>query len=341
MFSLLVTQTRNVLSVPGFDNEYANYEDLAMFLDKYRPDLVGASFTSQSIDGGLNIQSRDSAGGEANLDIQYTVGLVNFTPVDFISSGMNSINGFIRLVHHWLDQDNPPTVVSISYGFNEHILSTQSTGILCTLFAQLGARGVSVLVSSGDGGVAGSQAPEETPHDFIPTFPAGCPFVTAVGATKGFPTEIAAPLSAGGFSNYFERPSYQAAAVKDYLDQIGSLYNDRFNPTGRAFPDISAQGDNIAIVINQKQDVTGGTSASTPIVASTIALLNDRLIQKGKKPLGFLNPWLYANQGVFNDIISGSNPGCGTNGFPAKVGWDPVTGLGTPNFAKMAKALDV
>jgi tripeptidyl-peptidase I len=77
-------------------------------------------------------------------------------------------------------------------------------------------------------------------------------------------------------------------------------------------------------------------SASAPIFASTIALLNAERLLGGKAPLGFLNPLLYGFPiDVVNDITSGSNPGCGTNGFPAKLGWDPATGLGTPNFLKM------
>ena len=49
--------------------------------------------------------------------------------------------------------------------------------------------------------------------------------------------------------------------------------------------------------------------------------------------MGFLNPWLYSQgyQGL-NDIVGGNNPGCNTQGFQAVKGWDPVTGLGTPNF---------
>jgi tripeptidyl-peptidase-1 len=38
---------------------------------------------------------------------------------------------------------------------------------------------------------------------------------------------------------------------------------------------------------------------------------------------------------MFNDITVGSNPGCGTDGFPASPGWDPVTGAGTPKYEKM------
>ena len=60
-------------------------------------------------------------------------------------------------------------------------------------------------------------------------------------------------------------------------------------------------------------------------VAGIIALLNDFMITKGKKPLGFLNPWLYGGgREGFVDITSGSNPGCTTTGFTATEGWDPV-----------------
>ena len=64
-----------------------------------------------------------------------------------------------------------------------------------------------------------------------------------------------------------------------------------------------------------------------------VSLLNDARIAAGLPSLGFLNPWLYA-QGYkgLNDIVSGNNPGCGTQGFQATKGWDPVTGLGTPDF---------
>ena len=81
-----------------------------------------------------------------------------------------------------------------------------------------------------------------------------------------------------------------------------------------------------------------GTSCASPAFASVVSLLNDRLAAAGKSALGFLNPLLYSDAGraALNDVTSGSNPGCFSNGFPAKTGWDPVTGLGTPNFAKLS-----
>ena len=219
-----------------------------------------------------------------------------------------------------------------------HLLTLSSRSNLCNLYAQLGARGVSVLFSSGDGGVSGSRL-NNSCTTFVPTFPSGCPFVTSVGASQGVP-ETAAGLSAGGFSNIFSMPTYQAPAVYGYLTALGSTYSGRFNRNGRAYPDVAAQGAAYDVVVGGKGYAVDGTSASSPAFASVISLLNDRLIARGRRPLGFLNPFLYTvGVTALNDVASGSNPGCSTNGFPAKHGWDPVTGLGTPDFQKLALAV--
>jgi tripeptidyl-peptidase I len=146
---------------------------------------------------------------------------------------------------------------------------------------------------------------------------------------------MAASLSAGGFSNVSEMPDYQYGAVNAYLSSLGETNAGLFNASGRGFPDVAAYGQNVQVFNGGQLVPVGGTSCSTPIFASTIALLNDQLANVGKPPLGFLNPWLYQNPGTLNDIEGGSNPGCSTNGFPAGPGWDPVTGLGSPNFASM------
>jgi len=103
----------------------------------------------------------------------------------------------------------------------------------------------------------------------------------------------------------------------------------------RGIPDISANGVNYVIAIDGTFNYVYGTSASTPVVGSILTLINAARLDLGKGPIGFINPTLYANPGMFNDITSGGNQGCGTPGFTAVTGWDPVTGLGTPNFPKM------
>jgi tripeptidyl-peptidase-1 len=85
-----------------------------------------------------------------------------------------------------------------------------------------------------------------------------------------------------------------------------------------------------------------GTSASTPAFAAIIALLNGDRISNGLPVFGFLNPWIYSKGRTgLTDIVLGKGAGCPQipgSGFPAAVGWDPVTGLGTPDFKKLRLA---
>ena len=150
--------------------------------------------------------------------------------------------------------------------------------------------------------------------------------MTTVGSTQGQGPETAASFTSGGFSNIFPRPSYQDAAVERYLDAQGSTYKGRYNASGRAYPDVATQGVRFAVQINGELVPVSGTSASAPTFAAIVSLLNDQLLGAGRSALGFLNPMLY-QQGAaaMNDITSGSNPGCGTNGFEARAGWDPVS----------------
>ncbi|KAG2366137.1 hypothetical protein BDR07DRAFT_1275180, partial [Suillus spraguei] len=74
-----------------------------------------------------------------------------------------------------------------------------------------------------------------------------------------------------------------------------------------------------------------GTSCSSPVCGAIFMMINDARLAIGKGPIGFINPTVYLNSadfaGAFNDITEGSNPGCGTEGYNATAGWDPVTGL--------------
>lgn len=172
---------------------------------------------------------------------------------------------------------------------------------------------------------------------FLAAFPSTCPYITAVGATMNHSPEVVAwdPLddfsSGGGFSYYFERPSYQDAVVPNYVASLDGAFDGLYNKNGRGYPDISAQGFHFVTTWNGSDVWLDGTSASTPAASAVISLVNDALIASGKPPLGFLNPWLYAGgfKG-FTDITSGSSLGCNTTGFPAQKGWDAVSGWGTP-----------
>ena len=89
-----------------------------MFLASYRPDLVGDTFTLQTLNGGVNLQDVNLAGDEADLDIQYTVGVASGVPTSYISVGTQSTDdfgAFLDTVNFLLGQDDPPKVLSTSY----------------------------------------------------------------------------------------------------------------------------------------------------------------------------------------------------------------------------------
>ncbi|THH21106.1 hypothetical protein EW146_g402 [Bondarzewia mesenterica] len=302
---------------------------------------------------------------QANLDVQYTEGLTFPTPNVYYSTPGTAptINDSVTPPQRdepyldWLDfvlsHSDMPQTFTTSYGGDEFIdLFTLRQTFpkdfairVCNTFAQLGARGGSVMFSSGDGGVgAGTcQTNDGTNRTiFQPVvFPATCPFVTSVGATFHIAPERGIGFSQGGFSVYFPRPDYQANAVPPFLQRLGSTYAGLFNPTGRAVPDVSAQGEGFQVIVNGTVHSVGGTSASSPTFAGIVTLLNDFRITNGRSPLGFLNPMLYSvGLSGFTDILIGNNPGCGTPGFNATEGWDAVTGLGTPDFVKLKSLLE-
>ncbi|KAI5306817.1 hypothetical protein KEM56_006974 [Ascosphaera pollenicola] len=253
-----------------------------------------------------------------------------------------------------------PNVLSISYGGSESGFTARYARRQCYEWAKLGMQGKTVVVASGDTGVSGNTETclGEDEKVFGPAWPAACPYMTAVGSTflgndgsAELDNEIATTNfpSGGGFSNIFERASWQNDAIEKYFEVAQPKYpyykainRDNFdhydglyNRIGRGYPDLSAAGDYIAIVNQGKPGLAYGTSASTPIFASILTLINEELIERGKPTVGFVNPILYANPDAFNDVTVGNNSGCGTPGFEAAKGWDPVTGLGTPNYQKL------
>ncbi|KAI0331456.1 subtilisin-like protein [Cubamyces sp. BRFM 1775] len=333
------TAPGNSIAVAGYLNEVATEEDLEIFFLAWRPDVTTTpGFNVVSINGGVTSGDGTS---EASLDIQYTVGVATGVPTTLYSVGDSSAQGFIDIVNFLLDLDELPLVLTTSYGFNESDFqgSEDLANTFCNAYAQLGARGTSVFFASGDNGVYSFEFDSDCgATTFGPSFPSGCPFLTSVGATTGYDIgpEVVADFSGGGFSNIFPQPSYQDSAVESYLDALGSTNAGLFNRSGRAYPDVSAQAVNYVTRINGTFFLSEGTSASTPVWASVVALLNDALLNAGKPPLGFINPLLYSEgAAALNDITSGSNTGCGAQGFPALAGWDPATGLGSPNYDKL------
>ncbi|KAI0536578.1 peptidase S8/S53 domain-containing protein [Xylaria digitata] len=352
--------------------EYARYSDFALFEENYLPEAIGQNFTVVQFNGGLNDQSSDDDSGEANLDAQYILGTGHPLPVTEFSVGGrgplvpdldqptqdDNFNepylDFLKNVLK-LPKDKLPQVISTSYGENEQSVPKSYAVSVCNLIAQLGSRGVTVIFSSGDSGTGSACLSNDGKNTtkFQPQYPASCPWVTSVGSTR-YLNETATFFSSGGFSDYWSRPIWQEIAVRDYLHKIGDKFSPYFNNKGRGFPDVSAQGYGYRVYDKGALHGYQGTSCSAPAFAGIVGLLNDARLRAGKPTLGFLNPLLYLNPHALNDITLGGSTGCdgrarfhgAPNGSPvipyaswnATKGWDPVSGLGTPNFPKLLKA---
>jgi len=186
-----------------------------------------------------------------------------------------------------------------------------------------------------------SAAPFACPDDVVGEI--ACSTITGAMITTG-----------GGFSNRWERPKWQDDAVSSYLAHAArraKLPNaSLFNATGRGYPDIAAIGQNVPTVFNGSLAMVGGTSASAPIAAALFSMINAERLAAGMPPLGFVNPWLYrvyqTHHDVMLDVKVGNNSGGNKllpvgldvscpEAFAALPGWDPTTGLGAPNFAKL------
>ncbi|KAI0059672.1 hypothetical protein BV25DRAFT_1908615 [Artomyces pyxidatus] len=348
----------NQIAVAGYSEEYANAKDQQLFYADQLPEALNTTFKYVLVNGGKNGQDYDSDTYAENSDMQTVLGLAFPATGTYYSTGgegpwiedSDTRTDTIAPYGAWLDfalaQEKLPQTISTGYESHEQTIPESYAKRVCAGFAQLGARGTSLLVMSGNGGVGDAEGDPRTQscwtndgrhkRQFLPSFPASCPFVTAVGSTVFIP-EVAAYSSGGGFSNYWSRPSYQGRAVSEYLTtQLRGTYAGLYNPNGRAYPDVAAQSINFRVALYGQLTAAGGGQQATAAFAGLVSLLNDARLAHGKPPLGFLNPFLYSSGlAVFNDITSGNAPGCGTQGFNATEGWDPITGLGTPDFGKL------
>jgi len=338
--NLVGTHPNNSYAVAEFQAQYYSPSDLAEFFKQYVPFAPKDSNVSHVV--GSNDGSHP--GVEANLDIQYIKGVAPGVATWFWS---NPSLDFFSDVVAWLTQidstANAPLIQSVSYGSQKEWPTSDIHNRVDVEFQKSGVRGLSIIFASGDSGTGCIACTQ-----FKPSWPASSQYVTAVGATRFSDGKSGAEMavqgfgSGGGFSSSDNQPSYQAAQVAHYFSVQTDLPEPFFyNKSGRGTPDVAALG--IGFLIYQKGHVMniGGTSASCPTFAAIVSLLNDIRLNAGKSPLGFLNPWLYSikTPDAFFDVTTGNNRDgcCGLTGWQAAPGWDPVTGLGTPNFAVLSK----
>lgn len=363
-----------------YDEKYAQ-DDLDGFFAKWATYVPqGTKPKLSSINGG-NAPNPDGQGQpESALDFQQVYGLTYPQAVELYQV-VDSSGGLFEKLFAALDSSycqgsedqcgvyTPAAVMSVSWGSDE---ATEDGKVLkrqCDEVLKLGLQGFTVVASSGDDGVGGNNGGclGQKENIFNPGFPATCPYVTAVGSTTLTPgsdvhdTQVATFnfSSGGGFSNLFDAPDFQTTVIASFFEQDQQQYkyynasggkfvdgNGKYNRKGRGFPDVSAVGDNIAFYFHGEASTTLGTSASAPIFASLITLINDQRLKAGKNTVGYINAAMYKNPSMFTDVTVGmqdkggsggllDNGGCGTTGFHATKGWDPVSGLGTPKYQDM------
>lgn len=340
----VATNANNSQGTAQFLKQYYSPADLKEFMHHFGKGFPHLNEITHEV--GPN---NGKTGLEANLDVQYIMSLGANVSTTFWSTGglHEGQEPFLEWMMDLSNTSQIPHIFSVSYGDHERTLSVEYMIRISAEFQKIGVRGVSVLFASGDDG-AGCHRFENETYTFEPDFPASSPYVTTVGGTMftGMFTDVnekGNDISGGGFSNVFEMPKYQVETVAGYLNSSTPLPDSKYyNPSNRAYPDVSAMSDNFWIIIDRLIMNVAGTSAATPTVAGLIAMANDARLNAGKPVLGFLNPFIYQNPEIFFDVTLGDpSQACwldDLDGYHLAPGWDPVTGFGTPDYHKLVEA---
>jgi kumamolisin len=311
-------------------------------LDTYFSSLgvTPPSTTAVAVDGGANVPGKDPQGadGEVLLDIE-VAGALAPGAAQVVYFSPNTDQGFIDAVSTAVHAEPTPTALSISWGGPENSWTAQAMTAFDAALADAAALGVTVCVAAGDNGSSDGAAGGK-PHT---DFPASSPHVLACGGTSlradpGAGTVQSETVwndgsqggaTGGGVSAQFPLPTWQATA----------RVPERGHKTGRGVPDVAADADpetGYQVYVDGQAMVIGGTSAVAPLWAA----LTCRLVQALGRPLGLLQPLLYASVAPgrtapgFRDITSGSN-----GAYSAGPGWDACTGLGSPDGTALLAAL--
>jgi hypothetical protein len=282
------------------------------------------------LDGMNGICGTSCDDSEAGLDIEMALSLApNLSAVVFYE-GSTPLDILDQMA-----TDNIARQLSCSYVFAPDPASYEP------VFQEFAAQGQSFFASSGDGGAF--SLPGCTGNCWNSLFPADDPWVTAVGGTVlttssaggAWASESAWPYSGGGINDF-------GYPIADYQSSLINASNEG-STTLRNIPDVAAVATNVYAEFNGDQGSAGGTSASSPIWASFMALVNQ---QANGQPIGFLNPSIYAlaaepgYSNDFHDIASGNNfNSFSPNLFSAVSGYDLATGLGSPNGQNLIDAL--
>lgn len=290
------------------------------------------------LDGVSGICGAGCDDGEEVIDIQQSISMAPALSAVIVYEGSDDTDMFNQMA-----TDNVAKSLSCSFGFLPPDPSSDEP-----IFMEFAAQGQNLFVASGDGG-AYYGVPADC-ADFSNLsgcifYPADDPYITAAGGTDlttngpggTWLSETGWIGSGGGFStNGLAIPSYQAPVINA---------SNQGSTTLRNIPDVAAEAntDNFFCANGGCFIGVGGTSLSAPRWAGFLALANE---QADGNLVGFLNPTIYAlGQSVnysdtFHDIISGNNFNSGSpDMFSDVVGFDLVTGWGSPNDSGLLNAL--
>jgi kumamolisin len=303
----------------------------AIDLQNYFQNQIGVAsptVKAVSVSHGSNAPtgSLDGPDGEVMLDIE-VAGAVAPKATIVVYFTANSDAGFLNAITTAMhDTVNAPSVISISWGGPEDSWSNQSLTAFDNAFQQAAALGISVCAASGDDGSADGDTDGKTHVDF----PASSPHVLGCGGTRlqasnniitseTIWNESNGGAGGGGFSTFFASPAYQA-----------NLTYKAAPVTMRGVPDVAGDADpgtGYNVLVDGKNAIFGGTSAVAPLWAGLIARINSNL----GKTIGMPHTLLYGHPQAFRDIVAGNN-----GVYAATIGWDPASGLGSPDGNKVA-----
>ncbi|HTT63146.1 MAG TPA: S53 family peptidase [Bryobacteraceae bacterium] len=304
------------------------------------------SISAVSVGGVTNrpVAGQDSPDTEVALDIEVAGAVAPGARIVVYFSKFTEkgwVDAITAAVH---DNIHKPSILSISWGFAEGqlIWSAQAIRAVNEAFQAAAAMGITICCAAGDDG-SRDQVDDGLAHC---DFPASSNWVLACGGTRllsSSSTRVASETvwndgtnggaTGGGISDRIDLPAWQTTAnVPPSVNPGGRI--------GRGIPDVAGNADpatGYQILADGQHASVGGTSAVAPLWAGLIARINQKL----GTPTGFLNPLLYSQlSNAMNDITSGTNDITGEiGGYAAQAGWDPCTGLGSPNGTALGNAL--
>ncbi len=296
-----------------------------------------------SVAGGQNLPGvNPDVDVEVMLDIEVVAAVAPGARI-VVYFAPNTSRGFVDAVSAAVhDQENQPSVLSISWGGPERDAFTAQTRRSLERVLRDAARvGMTVLAASGDDG-SSDRVDDGRAHT---DYPAASPRVVGCGGTRitvdddqlsdevvWNDTAAGGGSGGGGVSEVYTLPLFQRGV--GVPRSVNSHGNGRH---GRGVPDwagnASPRSGYLIRLNGGQQERVGGTSAVAPLYAGLVA----RISQALGTPVGLLNPLLYRlrdTDGVFRDITLGNN-----GDYSAGRGWDACTGLGVPQGTALLNAL--